>query len=64
MIVKLKCVDNIDYLGSASTYLTSGKVYDAIMSKDDEVALLCDNGGLINDSLYEPIHAKWEVVSE
>lgn len=64
MVVKLKCVDNTDYLGVVSTYLTTGKVYDAIMSKNDEIALLCDNGALINDSLYEPIHAKWEVVSE
>ena len=64
MFVKLKCVDNVDYAGLESDYITTGKVYDAIMSKNDEVALLNDDDELINDSLYEPIHAKWEVVSE
>lgn len=62
MIVKLKCVSNVDIQGFESDYLTTGKVYDAIMSKRDEVALICDEGELISDSLYEPIHAKWEVV--
>lgn len=64
MIVKLKCVSNIDFVGLESNYLTTGKVYDAIMSKRDEVALLDDNGVIISDSLYEPIHAKWEIVNE
>ena len=64
MIIKLKCVDNVDYLGLESDYLTTGKVYDAIMSKDDEVALIDDEGELINDNLSDAIHAKWEVVSE
>lgn len=64
MIVKLKCVSNIDLMGLESDYLTTGKVYDAIMSKNDEVALLDDDGEIISDSLYEPIHGKWEVVDE
>ena len=61
MFVKLKCVSNVDYLGLESDYLTTGKVYDAIMSEYDEVALLNDEDRLINDNLYDSIHGKWEV---
>lgn len=64
MIVRLKCVDKIDIHGFESDYLTTGKIYDAIMSKRDEIALLDDYGVLINDNLYEPIHAKWEIIQD
>lgn len=64
MIIKLKCVSNIDSAGDISEYLTIGKVYDAVKSSAGEVALICDEGELINDDLNDAVHGKWEVVSE
>lgn len=64
MIVQIKCVNNVCLIGDTSDYLTVGKVYIAIKSKDGEFALLCDDGILINDSLNDFVHAKWEIVSD
>lgn len=59
MIVKLKCLDNID-----CNYLTSGKIYDGIMDDKDAFALVDDDGDLLRDSLdpKEAYYANWEVV--
>lgn len=62
MIVKIKCVENIDYLGLVSTYLTIDKTYDAIISESNEFSIICDEGELINDNLYDAVHGKWEIV--
>lgn len=62
MIVKLKCISNIDFSGDTSDYLTVGKVYDGIKSEVGDIALVCDEGALIYDNVDECIHAKWEVV--
>lgn len=62
MIVKLKCVSNIDYSGDTSDYLTVGKVYDGIKSEVGDIALVCDEGDLIHDNVDDLVHAKWEVV--
>lgn len=63
MIVKLKCISNIDYSGDTSDYLTVGKVYDGIKSEVGDIALVCDEGALIHDNVDDPMHAKWEVVN-
>lgn len=62
MIVRLKCVDNIDWAGEVSGYLTNGKVYVAVVSKRNKVALIDDEGDLIRDDLDDHIHAEWEIV--
>lgn len=62
MIVKLKCVSNIDFTGEESDYLTADKIYDAIKSEAGEVALICDKGDVIHDNIDDYIHGKWEVV--
>ncbi|MFA1583765.1 hypothetical protein [Proteus mirabilis] len=62
MIVKLKCISNIDFSGDTSDYLTVGKVYDGIKSEVGDIALVCDEGALIHDNVDECFHAKWEVV--
>lgn len=63
MIVKLKCVSNIDDFGIETRYLTAGKVYDCIKSEFGEIALICDEGDIILDNLVECIHGKWEIVN-
>lgn len=62
MIVKLKCVSNIDYSGDVLYYLTSGKIYDGVKSEVGDIALICDEGDIVHDNVDDPVHAKWEVV--
>lgn len=60
MNVKLKCVDSL-----GCDYLTSRKIYDAIMDDKDAFALVDDDGDLIRDSIdpKEMYYANWEVVN-
>lgn len=62
--MKIKCVSNIDYEGSESVYLTVGKVYDSLIGRIGEFAIIDDHGDLITDLLDSPAHGKFEVVSE
>lgn len=63
MIVKLKCVSNIDFSGDVSNYLTVGNVYDGVISPSGDMALVDDEGCLLQDNLADGIHGKWEVVN-
>lgn len=63
MIVKLKCVDNVNCDGDVADYLTCGNNYEAI-ANNFEFALLDDEGDLIIDSLCGELHGKWEVIEE
>ena len=63
MIVKLKCIDNVNYDGEIADYLTCGKIYDAI-GNDSEFALLDDEDDLIVDTITGDLHGKWEVINE
>lgn len=63
MIVKLKCVSNIDRFGEVSDYLTVGKVYDAENCSDMLYRVIADDGEAISALLSGCAHAKWEIVN-
>lgn len=62
MIVKLRCVSNIDMWGEISDYLTVGKIYHG-----DQVGALVfslnDDGDELIIKPHECAHGKWEVVN-
>lgn len=62
MIVKLKCVDNVDKYDCESVFLTVGKVYDGLISIDKEFSVIDDVGDLITDCIEDAYYGKWEVV--
>lgn len=58
MIVKLKCIDNINY-----DYFTKGKTYNGEPSVGDTCFILEDDDGLQSViSTVNNFHGKWEVV--
>lgn len=63
MIVKLKCVSNVDQYNCESAYITVNKTYrgrmlgDSFITKDD-------NGRELILHPSNDIHGKWEVVTE
>lgn len=62
MIVKLKCVDNVDKYDCESGFITTGKCYTGLMSSDKEFAVIDDTGDLITDCVTDPYYGKWEVL--
>lgn len=63
MIVKLKCVSNIDMFGDVSDYLTVGNIYGGEMI-DGLVYSIDDRGCGFVIRPSGCAHGKWEVVSE
>lgn len=64
MIVKLKCVSNIDRFGEESDYITVGKVYDAEKCSNLLFRITDDQGDTIYVLLSGCAHGKFEVVNE
>lgn len=63
MIVKLKCVSNIDRFGEVSDYLTVGKIYDAENCSDMLYRIIADDNEATSALLSGCAHGKWEVVN-
>lgn len=63
MIVKLKCIDNIDIFGDVSDYLTVGKVYDAEKCSGILYRITDDDGEGISVLINGCAHGKWEIVN-
>lgn len=62
MIVKLKCVDNIDIFGKTSTYLTVGRIYIAKPIATGLYELVDDDDDVIITLVSGSTHGKWEIM--